>query len=328
MQLPRRTQASVSEEAAGPSRVAGPSLWNRLQGRLATPVDDLAWIVVAGGAVLLAAAFIWLAPPLSHLYPSPIHDEFALWRTAITPEPLEETRAVLALGMPLLLAATLLAFGTPKSAQARLDALVVPLQIAGFALLVVAVLRQPQTGPFLSADYFSKDLLSVTNLIAGAIIGLLLTAIAIRPPSPGWIASRRRTVARVGGWRWLAVAVAVAATTIWLLPAVITTDTLPRAGAVDVGPHSRSRGGLLRRGERANAARRLHRAVLESSAVRARAGAEGGRTIDHLVVDQHVRAVGARDGCDLRRFRAGNSERLDRARPVRALGCAESFSVA
>ena len=232
MQLRRRTYSPVTKGAVDPSRVAKPSLWNRLHGRLATPADDLAWIVVAGGGGLLTAAFIWLAPPLSHLYPSPIHDEFALWRTAITPEPLEETRAILALGMPLLLAAAMLAFGSPKASQARLDALVIPLQIAGFALLVVAVLGQPQTGPFLSADYFSRYLLSVPNLIAGAIIGLLLTAVAIRPPSPGWIASRRRNFARVGGWRWLAVAVAVVATTIWLLPAVITTDTLPRAGGL------------------------------------------------------------------------------------------------
>src|SRR5689334_16944977 len=85
-----------------PSRPGGV---DRLRRGLATPAEDLAWILVAVGALLLAGAFTWLAPPLSNLYPAPIHDEFTSWRVAIAPEPLEETRAILTLATPVLLAA-------------------------------------------------------------------------------------------------------------------------------------------------------------------------------------------------------------------------------
>ena len=221
-----------SEEASSATKMGA---WVRLRARLATPAGDLAWIVVGGGAVMLTAAFLWIAPALAHLYPSPIHDEFSTWRTAINPEPLEEARAVIALGTPLLLATIVLALGSSGASNSRLDPWVIALQIACFALLVVAVLGQPQTGPFLSPDYFSRYLLSVRDLIAGTVIGLLLTVLAVRPPSRQWIGPWRRTVARAHGWRWLAVVLAVLATAIWLLPAVITTDTLPRAGGLTSG---------------------------------------------------------------------------------------------
>ena len=187
-------------------------------------------MAVAAGALLLAAAFAWLAPPLSHLYPSPTHDEFPIWRVLIAPEPLEETRAILALGTPLLLAAVIVALGTARPSRPRLDALILPLQVGGVVLLVFAVLDQPQTGPLLRPDYFERYLVSAPNLIAGIVIGILLTAVLVRPPAIDWPGSLRKLVARVGGWRWLALLVAVAVTAIWLLPAVNTDGTVVQAG--------------------------------------------------------------------------------------------------
>ena len=187
------------------------------------------------GALLLAAAFAWLTPPLSNLYPSPTNDEFRLWRVLITPEPLEETRAILTLGMPLLLAAVVVAFGTTRPRRPRLDALLVPLQVGAAVLLVFAVLDQPQTGPLLNPDYFDRYLVSAPNLIAGIVIGVLLTAVLVRPPPLRWPASLREAIARIRGWRWLALLIAVAATAIWLLPAVNTGDTVTRAGNLASG---------------------------------------------------------------------------------------------
>ena len=166
---------------------------------------------------------------------------------------------------------------------------------------MVAVLGQPRAGPLLTNDYFDQYLVSVPNLIAGIVIGLLLTAAAIRPPSWRWLARAREVVGRGPVWRWVALAIAIAVTVIWLLPAVNTDATAPRAGNLASG-HFRDPGGrLLLRRQRADPAGQLHLPVLESAAPCARARAEGRRTVDHLVVDQHVRALSDRDGRDLRR---------------------------
>src|SRR5690349_12639623 len=212
-----------------------PPRTGRLQSLRRVPADDLAWLAVLAGALFLVVVFAWLSLPLSHLYPSPTHDEFQVWRVVIAPEPLEETRAIIALGTPLLLAAVVLALGTKRPARPALDALIVPLQIAGVVLLVFAVLDQPRTGPLLDPNYFERYLISTPNLIAGVGIGILMTALLVRRPALRLPARLSRAVTRVGGWRWLAVLIAVAATVIWLLPAVNTDHTLARAGPLASG---------------------------------------------------------------------------------------------
>jgi hypothetical protein len=207
----------------------------RLRDLRRLPADDLAWLAVVAGALFLAVVFAWLSLPLSHLYPSPTHDEFQVWRVVIAPEPLEETRAIIALGTPILLAAIVLAFGTARPARSGLDALILPLQIGGVVLLVFAVLDQPQTGPLLDPSYFERYLISAPNLIAGVAIGILLTAALIRPPALRVPTGLTNAVTRVGGWRWLALLIAVAATVIWLLPAVNTDHTVARAGPLASG---------------------------------------------------------------------------------------------
>jgi hypothetical protein len=225
-----RRRAPGPPAAARTDAPPGAGNIGRLRARLATPAEDLAWIAVAGGAVLLAVAFTWLAPPLSKLYPSPIHDEFASWRVAIAPEPLEETRAILTLATPLLLAAIVVSFGTRRAPSPRLDAVVIPLQLAGVGLLVAAVLNQARTGPLLSPDYFYRYLVSVPNLIIGIVVGVVLTAALVRPPKIRWPELLSDSVARLRGWRWLALLIAVVVTAIWLLPAVNTDATVGRAG--------------------------------------------------------------------------------------------------
>jgi hypothetical protein len=207
----------------------------RFRARFATPAEDLAWLAVAGGALLLAAAFAWLAPPLSDLYPSPTHDVFTVWRHLIAPEPLEDVRSILALGAPILLAGLVVALGTNRPGRPALDPLVISLEVIGVVLLVIAVLEQPRTGPLLPDDYFDRYLVSAPNLIAGVAIGLLLSAAALRPPSWRWLASVRETVSRLQAWPWVALAIAILVTAIWLLPAVNTDATAPRAGILAPG---------------------------------------------------------------------------------------------
>jgi hypothetical protein len=64
------------------------------------------------------------------------------------------------------------------------------------------------------------------------VIGLLLTAAALRPPVWRWSASLHDALERIRRLRWLAVLIGVAATVIWLLPAVNTDTTLPSAGSL------------------------------------------------------------------------------------------------
>ena len=208
---------------------------DQLRARLATPADDLAWLVVAGGAIALAAAFVLIAPPLSNLYPAPSLHVFTVWKGTIHREPLEDVRSVIAIATPVLLAVVVVAFGTSGPPRAAMDPIVIALQVAGIVLLVIAVLGQPRLGPLLTSDYFDPYLVSVPNLIAGIVIGLLLTAAAIRPPSWRWLSRGREAVSGRAVWRWIALAIAIAVTVLWLLPAVNTDDTAPRAGGLASG---------------------------------------------------------------------------------------------
>ena len=195
----------------------------------------MAWLVVAGGALVLAAAFAWLAPALAKHYPAPSGDLFTGWKPQIDPEPLEDVRSIMALATPFLLAALVLALGTTRSPRPALDPLVIAVQVVGAALIVVAVLGQTRGGPLIAKSYFEPYLVSVPNLVGGVVIGLVLTAAAIWPPRWRWLRRVRVALGRGTWWRWVAVAIAIAATVIWLLPAVNTDATAPRAGSLASG---------------------------------------------------------------------------------------------
>ena len=102
---------------------------------------------------------------------------------------------MLALATPFLLAAARGRLRHPRPARPALDPVVIALQVAGVVLLVIAVLGQPRGGPLLANDYFDPYLVSVPNLIAGVVIGLLLTAAALRPPGWRWLAAVRDALA-------------------------------------------------------------------------------------------------------------------------------------
>ena len=169
----------------------------RLRWPRAIAAEDLAWLALPGMALAIAAAFAWLAPPLSNLYPSPAHDVFAIWRTAINPEPLEEVRSVIALSAPVFVAAIVVAVGTRSSGRPALDPFIIAVQVAAAGLLVVAVVRQPQVPFFLRPDCCDRYLVSNPDLVAGVVIGVLLTAVAVRPPERLLPASARDALERV-----------------------------------------------------------------------------------------------------------------------------------
>jgi hypothetical protein len=204
----------------------------RLRWRRSIAAEDLAWLALPGMALAIAAAFAWLAPPLSNLYPSPAHDVFAIWRTAINPEPLEEVRSVIALSAPVFLAAIVVAAGARSSGRPTLDPFIIAVQVAAAGLLVVALLRQPPAPFFLRPDCCDRYLVSSPDLVAGVVIGVLLTAVAVQPPERLLPASARDVLERVRRLHWLALLIAIAATVIWLLPAVNTDGTLAKAGSL------------------------------------------------------------------------------------------------
>jgi hypothetical protein len=185
--------------------------------------EDIAWVGLWPISLALIAAIIWLAPPLSHLYPGPAQDLFPVAESVAKPEPLEQTRVLLALIAPFALAAFVL-LGSPDSRDRRFDRAVIALQLAAVGLIAWGVVEQ-EDGPFIAVpeDYFKPLLITVPILVAGVLIGfaLALTAVALR---------RADRLDRVGslalGWPGIAVAAAVLLTALWLLPAVVTDATL------------------------------------------------------------------------------------------------------
>jgi hypothetical protein len=206
----------------------------RLRARLAAPAEDLAWVGAIAGAVLLAVAFLLVSSRLATLYPNPDYDVFAVWRPLIVPEPREEVRSILALATPFALAAVVLALGTTGRPRRSLDPPILAAQLVAAGFVVWAVLEQPRRSGFFPINYFEPLLLSVPNLVAGVLIGLVLTAMVLR-----WSGDVPRWARRAGAWlsgrRWLALAIAVLATALWLLPAVVTDATVGQAGPLAAG---------------------------------------------------------------------------------------------
>jgi hypothetical protein len=195
--------------------------------------EDLAWLGAIAGAILLAAAFALVTGRLATLYPEPKGDVFALWQPLIQPEPREVVRSMLVLAAPFALAAVILALGTLERPRRSLDPPIVAAQALAAGLLVWAVLEQPRASGFLF-DYFHPYLLSVPNLVAGVLIGLLLTAALLRwsgavPPA---ISRAGEGLRRRGG---LACAIALVFTAVFLLPAVVTDASIGRMGPLAAG---------------------------------------------------------------------------------------------
>jgi hypothetical protein len=220
----------MSVGVAEPQQAAGKSAGPRA--RLAAAPEDLAWLGVVAGGVLLAAAIAWLAPALEDLYPAPGGDLFPEWRVLVRPEPLEQVRSILALATPFILAGVVVALGRARPPRRSADLPILVAQLVLCVLLAWAVLEQPRRSGFLPEDYFEPLLLSVPVLAAGTLIGLLITVAAL-----GWRgrdAEPDATQRRAGRW-WIALALAGLTTMVFLLPAVVTDGTVGQSGPLASG---------------------------------------------------------------------------------------------
>jgi hypothetical protein len=203
---------------------------NRLR-RLAA--DDLAWLGALAGGVFLVLAFNWMTRRLATHYPSGDFDIFAGWRSSIRPEPLEDVRALVTLATPFAVAAGIVWLAAARPARRSLDPLIVAAQVAGIGLLAWAVAGQEYVVPVIPKDYFEPLLVSIPNVVAGILIGLALAALALRWPGPG--PSMERLAERISRLSWAPLVLAVLATAIWLLPAVITDAGVARSGLLTPG---------------------------------------------------------------------------------------------
>jgi hypothetical protein len=194
--------------------------------------EDIAWVGLWPASLVLAVCLLWLAPPLSDLYPEPSHRLFPVWEAVANPEPLEATRFLFALVVPFALAGTVL-LGSAASPQRRLDPAVIVLQAAAIGLIAWGAVEQ-DTGPYVPfpPDYFGQLLLSVPVVVLGVAIGLALVVAAMRKAS----FDRLRAADRASpGWRRGAFVVAIALTALWLLPAVVTDGTVAASGVLPSG---------------------------------------------------------------------------------------------
>jgi hypothetical protein len=201
------------------------------QARPRPSAEDIAWVGLWPATLVLIACLLWLAPPLSDLYPEPTYRLFPVWQG--DPEPLEATRFLFALVAPFTLAGLVL-LGSATPARRRFDPAVIALQIAALGLIVWGVIEQDR-GPYplFPADYFRPLLLSVPVLVLGYVIGAALTLLALTrtlpiarlPPSP-WASP---------GWKRVAFVAALVLTALWLLPAVVTDGTVASSGVVPSG---------------------------------------------------------------------------------------------
>lgn len=232
-----RPDSGWYELSVDPATVGVEEEINAPRGRAAPArpsAEDIAWLGLVPTAVLLLAAILWLAPLLDGLYPGPDQHVFRQWRFLLKPEPLEATRYLIAAAAPLVLAGVVVAAGSARRARSSLDGAVIAVQVAAIGLLAWSVSQQIHVPPLTRPDYFDPLLLSIPNVVAGVLIGAALTAvlaIAVRVPGARlWAVGPG-----LRGTGWIALAVAVAVTVIWLLPALVTDATVGHAGPTASG---------------------------------------------------------------------------------------------
>jgi hypothetical protein len=150
------------------------------------------------------------------------------------PEPLEQIRAMFALAAPFILAAVVVLLGDERPSRRSLDYPILAAQLVLGGLLVWAVLEQPRLSGFLPEDYFEPLLLSVPVLVAGALIGVVLTVAAVRWGGRDRESRTLGSPAPTPQWG-LALALAALVTVIFLLPAVVTDGTAGGSGPLASG---------------------------------------------------------------------------------------------
>jgi len=200
--------------SAGPrgTAVALPRPRSRAGDAQPSDIGTAAWAWALPCAAITAALVAWLAPPLSHvLYPgAPLP---VLPTVEANPEPVEETRYLLSLLGPVLLAAALV-FAVPRLtvSQGAGRALALVAQTLALALVVACVVRQ--FGASWRIEFFT-----VGQLVGAGVLAIALVLAARR----GWLS----------GWRfeprwltWLAPALVLVLTGVWFLSYLQTAETI------------------------------------------------------------------------------------------------------
>jgi len=200
--------------SAGPrgTAVALPTPRARAVDAQPSDVGTAAWAWALPCAAITVALVAWLGPPLSHvLYPgAPLP---VLPTVEANPEPVEDTRYLLSLLGPVLLAAALL-FAVPRLtlSQRAGRVLAVVAQALGLAVIVACVVRQ--FGPSWRIEFFT-----VGQLVGAAAVTVALVVAARRSWLSGWRFEPR----------WLALAapaLALVLTGLWFLSYLQTAQTI------------------------------------------------------------------------------------------------------
>src|SRR3954451_19661113 len=206
--------------------------------------EDVAWIGTAATIAVALAAAAWLAPAVDGLLAPPggYHPFPAGKALFFAPEPLEETRFLFALAAPALLAVAVLILGRRRPADARLDSPVIALQLIALGVIGWAVTETRTDllyfpNAVAARAYLPDDVFGMWFLVAGVAIGLALAVLVFLARNSRAILARLQHTP-LAGIRWLPALLALVATVIWLLPAIVTDadigDTALLSGHIPV----------------------------------------------------------------------------------------------
>ncbi len=182
----------------------------------------------------MVLAIDWLGPKLGpRLFAPPTYDYFGEWFYLFKPEPVEEARFMIAIAIPVVLAAAVLLFGSARAPNRRWDPAIIAGQLAGLGVVIWAATKQTRDG-WLHLIQFQPLLVSVPNLIAAGVIGVVLTAILLRNRLPSW-GWARSIAERVRDRPAIPLAIAIVLTVVWVFPALLTDSTVQDAGTIPPG---------------------------------------------------------------------------------------------
>ncbi len=180
--------------------------------------DDLVWLAVPPAAGLVMAATIWLAPLLARLVrPAPSWKPFpaAVQAGLIRPEPVEQTRFLVAATAPFVVIALWLALRRWHRWRLR-SSLLATGYVVAVQVVIAAVVAACWVSQRSAHEWFADK-----TLLVGAGLGAGLLALAWK----GWIVPKSIVGAAGRGRRLVGLGIATLFTAVWLLPAVYRTPT-------------------------------------------------------------------------------------------------------
>ncbi|HZV73109.1 MAG TPA: hypothetical protein VFF79_05270 [Conexibacter sp.] len=194
---------------------------------------DAAWLAAIPTAAIAVLAIALLGPPLGKLLLAPEHARFwSIAQPSVHPEPVEQGRFLVALTVPLVLAA-LTAAGVallPRRASPTLASLVVAIQAAAAGFVVVCLLQQHSVfGPLYPPDVVQihvADDFTLPTLVAAAAATL---AVVLATRRAGLRAALASWTSETRGRQVVAASIAIAAIVVWLLHGFNTEATIGTA---------------------------------------------------------------------------------------------------